>query len=179
MNHVTFNPLLHYSFIPFHSTSSPNSTQVEEIVGAIVNDGNGSSCVWLINSGSGSLSETDRYFLHAVEAAPNDFLLIIAGSDWETVSRLLGHYRLEIGKRLDLTGDSEYSLVWVIDFPLFEWDEEGHRWDPVHHPFTAPHPNDVHLLDHSPGQVRAPRPPDAPPSHRSGPASRAPSNRRR
>jgi aspartyl-tRNA synthetase len=63
--------------------------------------------------------------------------------------------RLELGKRLGLIDKGKYSFVWVVDFPLLEWDEEEKRFAAVHHPFTAPLDEDVELFDTDPGKIRA------------------------
>ena len=68
---------------------------------------------------------------------------------------MLGRLRSQLGPQLYNVSDTELAFVWVLDFPLFEWDAEGNRWDAVHHPFTAPLPEDAHLLDSDPGAARA------------------------
>jgi aspartyl-tRNA synthetase len=89
------------------------------------------------------------------EAEPGDLLLFVADES-DVVNRVLGSLRLELGERLGLRehADRTMAFCWVIDFPLFEWDEEGERWDPSHHLFTAPMPEDVALLDSDPGAAR-------------------------
>ena len=71
------------------------------------------------------------------------------------VSTVLDGIRRELARRLDLVDDSILNFGFVTDFPLVEWDEDGQRWDALHHPFTAPQDQDAHLLDSEPGQVRA------------------------
>ena len=68
---------------------------------------------------------------------------------------MLGTLRLEIASRLDLVDRSGWAFLWVRDFPLLEWDGEESRWSAMHHPFTAPHPEDMGLLEAEPGKVRS------------------------
>ena len=71
------------------------------------------------------------------------------------VSRVLGALRLHLGRELDLIDRTAQRFVWVTDFPMFEWDAEGARWDAVHHPFTRPNDESRHLLDSDPGAAKA------------------------
>ncbi len=80
-------------------------------------------------------------------------LLFVAGP-WRKAVESLGLVRLELGRRLGLIG-SGFKFLWVVDFPLLEWDEEAGRWTYMHHPFTSPNLDDLHLLEANPGQVRA------------------------
>jgi aspartyl-tRNA synthetase len=88
-------------------------------------------------------------------AAPGDLLLFVADARPKTVHDALGHLRLEIARRLRLTQASRWELLWVVDFPLFQWDEDAQRWDSEHHPFTAPNDDDEALLSADPGRVRS------------------------
>lgn len=85
---------------------------------------------------------------------PGDLLLIIAGIK-DKVRKQLNELRLEIGNRLGLRDKDSFSALWVLDFPLLEWDEETSRYHAMHHPFTSPKPEDIVLLDSQPGEVRA------------------------
>jgi len=87
-------------------------------------------------------------------AQPGDLILILAGDKIKT-QKALCELRLEIGGKLGLRDKNVYAPLWVIDFPLFEWDEETQRYYATHHPFTSPNLDDVPLLDTDPGQVRA------------------------
>ena len=71
------------------------------------------------------------------------------------VDDALGTIRLQLGKKLGLVDESKVDLFWVVDFPLLEWSGEEHRHMAVHHPFTAPHPDDMPLFDTEPGRMRA------------------------
>ncbi|MFN8484371.1 MAG: aspartate--tRNA ligase [Anaerolineae bacterium] len=88
------------------------------------------------------------------EAQPGDLLMIVAGPP-KVVAESLSRVRLEVGRRLNLMDENVVACAWVIDQPLFEWNEDENRWDSVHHPFTSPRPEDVPLLDTDPGAVRA------------------------
>jgi aspartyl-tRNA synthetase len=101
-------------------------------------------------------SEADlKKWTEAMQAQPGDLLLILAGETNKT-RKALAELRLEMGERLGLRDKSQYSCLWVLDFPLLEYDEEAGRWFAMHHPFTSPKPEDISLLDSgSLGAVRA------------------------
>jgi aspartyl-tRNA synthetase len=84
---------------------------------------------------------------------PGDLLLFVADKP-AIVAEALGRLRVELGDRLGLRDDNVLAMAWIIDFPLFNWNEEEQRWDPSHHLFTSPMPEDVHLLDTDPGAAR-------------------------
>ncbi|MDE5807173.1 MAG: aspartate--tRNA ligase, partial [Muribaculaceae bacterium] len=87
-------------------------------------------------------------------AKPGDLLLVMTG-DAMKVRKQLCELRLEMGNRLGLRDKNTFAPLWVIDFPLFEWDDETQRFYAMHHPFTAPNPDDVPMLETDPGKVRA------------------------
>jgi aspartyl-tRNA synthetase len=87
-------------------------------------------------------------------AEPGDLILILAGKK-EKTQVALGTLRLEMAKRLKLTKPGDFKPLWVIDFPLLEWDEETNRYYAKHHPFTSPVFEDIPLLETDPGAVRA------------------------
>ena len=87
-------------------------------------------------------------------ANPGDLLLVMTG-DTMKVRKQLCELRLEMGNRLGLRDKNVFAPLWVIDFPLFEWDDETQRFYAMHHPFTAPNPDDIPMLDTDPGKVRA------------------------
>ena len=87
-------------------------------------------------------------------AQKGDLILIMAG-DKQKTQKALCELRLEVGERLGLRNKGKFAPLWVVDFPLFEWDEEEKRYFAMHHPFTSPKPEDIHLLDTNPGAVRA------------------------
>ncbi len=88
------------------------------------------------------------------QAQPGDLLLILAG-ETEKTQKALGELRLYVANQLGLRGKNKFSALWVIDFPLLEWNEESKRYHAMHHPFTSPKGEDLHLLDSDPGKVRA------------------------
>jgi aspartyl-tRNA synthetase len=88
------------------------------------------------------------------DAKAGDLLLILAGRTTQT-RKALNELRLEMGSRLGLRNPDQFSPLWVIDFPLLEWDEETRRFYAMHHPFTSPKPEDIPLLETDPGSVRA------------------------
>ena len=87
-------------------------------------------------------------------AKAGDLILILAGAKSKT-QKALCELRLEIGSRLGLRNKEVFAPLWVIDFPLFEWDEDTQRYYAMHHPFTSPKPEDINYLDTDPGKVRA------------------------
>lgn len=87
-------------------------------------------------------------------AEPGDLILILAGKA-EKTRKALNELRLEMGTRLGLRPKDKFAPLWVIDFPLLEWDEESGRYHAMHHPFTSPKPEDIDLLKTSAGEVRA------------------------
>jgi aspartyl-tRNA synthetase len=87
-------------------------------------------------------------------ARPGDLILILAGKEEKTRSAL-GTLRLEMGKRMNLLQPGDFKPLWVVDFPLLEWDEETRRFYAKHHPFTSPKPEDIQLLDTDAGAVHA------------------------
>jgi aspartyl-tRNA synthetase len=89
-----------------------------------------------------------------VKANVGDLILLISDS-WMKTYTILGNLRLEIGKRLNLLDESKNNLLWVTDFPMFEYDEIEKRYVAVHHPFTSPKLEDLSLLDSDPSKARA------------------------
>jgi aspartyl-tRNA synthetase len=90
----------------------------------------------------------------AFSAKPGDLLLILAGEADQT-RKALSELRLEMGQRQGLRDKNVFSPLWVVDFPLLEWNEDEQRFFAMHHPFTSPKPEDVGLLESNPGAVRA------------------------
>ncbi|HEY8930954.1 MAG TPA: aspartate--tRNA ligase [Mucilaginibacter sp.] len=90
----------------------------------------------------------------AFNAEPGDLMLVLAGQT-DKVRKQLNELRLEMGTRLGLRDKNTFAPLWVLDFPLLEWDEETGRYHAMHHPFTSPKPEDIALLDTAPGEVRA------------------------
>jgi len=90
----------------------------------------------------------------AFEAEKGDLMLVLAGPA-DKVRKQLNELRLEMGSRLGLRDKNTFAALWVLDFPLLEWDEESGRYHAMHHPFTSPKPEDIPMLDTAPGEVRA------------------------
>ncbi|MCC6691280.1 MAG: aspartate--tRNA ligase [Bacteroidia bacterium] len=107
-------------------------------------------------------SSVDKFFstdelkkwTEAFAAQPGDLLLILAGEQ-NKIRKALNELRLEMGERMGLRDKNKFSCLWIVDFPLLEWNEEQQRWFAMHHPFTSPNPNDISLLDTNPGKVCA------------------------
>ena len=92
---------------------------------------------------------------HKMEASEGDLILIISGSDAMKARKQLCELRLEMGNRLGLRDKNKFALLWVVDFPMFEWSDEEQRLMAMHHPFTAPKPCDIPNLDPDPASVLA------------------------
>lgn len=88
------------------------------------------------------------------DAKPGDMLLILSGNTDKTL-KALSELRLEMGTRLGLRNPDHYAPLWVVDFPLLEWDEETQRFYAKHHPFTSPKTEDYELIETNPAQIRA------------------------
>ena len=120
--------------------------------------------IWIKLNPDGSIkSSIDKFAspeqLHSVatqaEMQPGDMLFVLAGSKYPTLKQL-GTLRLEVMHQTEPEPDpNRFECLWVVDFPLLEWDEETQRYYAMHHPFTAPKPQDIPLLDSNPGEVRA------------------------
>ena len=95
-----------------------------------------------------------RTWADRCEANPGDLILILAGPTMKTRKQLC-ELRLEMGNQLGLRDPQKFSCLWVVDFPLFEWDEETQRYYAMHHPFTSPNAEDIDKLDSATGEVRA------------------------
>ena len=107
-------------------------------------------------------SSVDKFFgqedlaawAHATEASLGDLILVLSGSANE-VRKQMSELRLEMGEQLGLRDPKVFAPLWVVDFPLLEWDEETNRYHAMHHPFTSPKPEDLNKLDSAPGEVKA------------------------
>jgi aspartyl-tRNA synthetase len=88
------------------------------------------------------------------QAQPGDLLLVMAG-ETNSTRKQLNELRLLIGQQLGLRDKNKFSCLWVVDFPLLEWNEETKRYHAMHHPFTSPKPEDMALFESQPGKVRA------------------------
>ena len=120
--------------------------------------------IYMRHNEDGSLkSSVDKFYNEeelkkwsaALQTEPGDLVLVLAGAVKEKVQKQMNELRLEMGSRLGLRDKDKFSALWVLDFPLLEWDEETERYHAMHHPFTSPKPEDIALLDTKPGEVRA------------------------
>jgi aspartyl-tRNA synthetase len=119
--------------------------------------------IYMRHGADGSLkSSVDKFYNEddlkkwskAFNSEPGDLILVMAGQT-DKVRKQLNELRLEMGNRLGLRDKDTFAPLWVLDFPLLEWDEESGRYHAMHHPFTSPKPEDIAMLDTNPGQVRA------------------------
>lgn len=122
-----------------------------------------SGLVYIRYNQDGSIkSSVDKFYseeklkavIQKANAQPGDLILILSGSAHK-VRPQLSALRMELAERLGLRNPEVYAPLWVVDFPLLEWDEEENRYVAMHHPFTSPKPEDIPLLDTHPGEVRA------------------------
>jgi aspartyl-tRNA synthetase len=123
----------------------------------------GKGLVWIKFEADGSIkSSVGKFYTEdqlrewgeRAGAEKGDLLLVMSG-DAMKVRKQLCELRLEMGNRLGLRNKDEFAPLWVVDFPLFEWDEETQRYYAMHHPFTSPNPEDIPLLHSDTGKVRA------------------------
>jgi aspartyl-tRNA synthetase len=116
-----------------------------------------------VNADGSRKSSVDKFYPEAViqsviervKAEQGDLILLMSGSDAMKVRKQLGTLRLEMADRLNLRDKNKFALLWVVDFPMFEWSDEENRLLAMHHPFTMPKPEDIPLLDTAPEKVRA------------------------
>lgn len=122
-----------------------------------------SGLVYIRYNEDGSIkSSVDKFYsedqlkivINKANAQPGDLLLLLSGST-KKVRPQLSALRMELAERLGLRDPDEYAPLWVVDFPLLEWDEDENRYLAMHHPFTSPKPEDISILDTKPGEVRA------------------------
>ena len=115
--------------------------------------------VWAFREGDGWRSPTAKFLSDAEVAGLNDALdakegdlLLIVADQAKTANQVLGQLRLDLAERFELIDRGAHSFCWIVDWPLFEWNADEQRWDPLHHPFTAP---DGELDPSNPGSARA------------------------
>ncbi len=95
-----------------------------------------------------------KEWAEAANAKPGDLLLVLSG-ELDKTRKQMNELRLHMGDELGLRNPNVFKPLWVVDFPLLEWDEETERYHAMHHPFTSPKPEDYDLIDTEPGKVRA------------------------
>ena len=119
--------------------------------------------VWIRMDEQGQLkSSIDKFFtaedLQAIaermEAKPGDLMLVLCGKKFKALTQLCA-LRLHVAEQLGLRDPKKFAPLWIVDFPMFEWDDETERYYAMHHPFTSPKPEDVEFLESDPGRVRA------------------------
>ncbi len=119
--------------------------------------------IWSKHNEDGSFkSSVDKFFstedltqwAEVVDSKPGDLILVMAGGIDKT-RKALGDLRLHMAETLGLRDPKKFAPLWVVDFPLLEWDEDSERFHAMHHPFTSPKVEDMHLLATDPGKVRA------------------------
>ena len=119
--------------------------------------------IWVKCNVDGSYkSSVDKFFTEkdlsawasCCSAMPGDLILVLSG-ETQTTRTQLSALRMELAEKLGLRNPEEFSPLWVTDFPLLEWDEESKRYHAMHHPFTAPKPEQLNLLKTDPGSVKA------------------------
>ncbi|MEI6285220.1 MAG: aspartate--tRNA ligase [Bacillota bacterium] len=117
---------------------------------------------WMNYAEGGIRSAITKFFSEEIiaritettQAEPNDALLIIAG-DLDVVNTALGALRIEMAKRRNLIDENVFNFLWVVDFPMFEYDSESKRYAAMHHMFTSPKENDLQYLDSDPARIMA------------------------
>ena len=135
--------------------------ELEELVD-VVRPFGGQGVAWMKVTENGLESAITRFFspetlaalTQRCAASPGDVILFCADQP-DVVAASLGNLRLHLGRKLNLIPEDTYNLLWVTDFPLFEYDAREKRLQAMHHPFTAPHPEDVELFDTEPQRMRA------------------------
>ncbi len=138
--------------------------QIDELIDWVKRPQIGASgMVWVKFQEDGVLTSSVNKFYNEADlkaiaekfnAQKGDLMLIMSG-DANKVRAQLSALRMELGNRLGLRKGNEFAPLWVVDFPLLEWDEESRRYHAMHHPFTSPKPEDIPLLETSPEKVRA------------------------
>ena len=116
-----------------------------------------------VNEDGSIKSSVDKFYsskvlqklIEKISAKPGDLILIMSGSDAMKTRKQLCELRLLMGERLGLRDHNKFALLWIVDFPMFEWSEEEQRLTAMHHPFTSPKPSDIPLLDTAPEKVCA------------------------
>jgi len=100
------------------------------------------------------LTKEQKEINELLEAKTGDTIFIVADA-WKTTCNVLGVLRLKLARELNLIDAAQLKIAWVVDFPLFDWNEDEKRLDPNHHPFTSPREEDVPLLDKEPAKAKA------------------------
>ena len=163
-NFVVFDSAEYVGGICAEGCASYTRKQIDELTEFVKRPQIGAKgLVWVKVEPDGSIkssvgkfySEEDlKAWAERCNAKPGDMILILAGKTMPT-RKALNELRLEMGNRLGLRDKNTFAPLWVIDFPMFEWDEETQRFYAMHHPFTKPKDEDIPMLDSDTGNVRA------------------------
>lgn len=144
--------------IPGMGTASRRET--DELI-EMAKQAGGSGLVWARRVADGvqvsakAIGEaTTTAVLDAMGATASDLIVLACGAA-DATSKMLGQLRLAVARKRDLVPADRWELLWVTDFPLFEWNADEQRWDSLHHPFTSPREEDLPYLASDPGRVRA------------------------
>jgi aspartyl-tRNA synthetase len=128
--------------LPVHDAEALTRGEIDRLEAFVKKELGGKGLAWVRVGADGSWQSPIAKFLSEAElealAPAGGETLLFAADAWETTSRVLGHLRLHLGRELGLIDDAAFTFLWVTDFPMFEWDEDGERWSAVHHPFTRP-----------------------------------------
>jgi aspartyl-tRNA synthetase len=161
---VVFDTAEYVGGIAVSGCSEYTRKQLDELTEFVKRPQSGAKGLVYVRYGAdGSLKSTvDKFFspddialwAKEMKALPGDLILILAGEKKKTLPAL-SELRLEMGKRLGLRDSNKYVPLWVVDFPLLEWDDETQRFYAMHHPFTSPKPEDLPFMDTDPGKARA------------------------
>ena len=136
---------------------------IDELTDFVKNDFGAKGLAWFRVEDDGSLFSPIaknfdlallNQFSERLEANPGDLLLFVADS-WEVTCKALYGLRKKLGAELKLYDPSQMHFSWVVEFPMFDYDDEEKRWVAMHHPFTAPRPQDLGMLESAPGKCRA------------------------
>ncbi len=135
--------------------------EIDELT-TFVNQFGAKGLAWFKVDENGLTSQIAKFFnadlqseiIKRFSAVPGDLLLFVADKE-SVVSQALSQLRINIAKTNGFINEDEFNLSWVVDFPLFEYNEEMDRYDSLHHPFTSPHPDDLEFLEERPLDVRA------------------------
>ena len=136
---------------------------LDQLTDYVVQDFGARGLGWFKVEADGTLTSSIAKFFDAAllsrfadrfQAHPGDLLLLVADS-WDVTCKALHGLRKRLGAELKLYDPDEMHFSWVVEFPMFEWDEEEQRWAAKHHPFTAPRPQDLAMLDTDPASARA------------------------
>jgi len=131
-------------------------------LGKFVSEQGAGGLVWFKFTAEGIQSAVAKFFeasglerLREKAGAKEGSLLLVVADKEEAVCNALAQLRLKLGRESGMIDPNALAFAWITDFPLFFWNETEKRWDPAHHPFTAPRPEDIPLLDTDPGRVRS------------------------